>query len=274
MMETLSKRIRRVPGYFLATLFAVGQMTVSQGHDTWVEVNTPEVRLGNPVHIDLKLGNHGNDHRDFKLHSLITLDHATLSVIEPCGCETDLIPRLHGTAYEPKQGYWTGRFVTSKAGLHAVAHRLDVLHRTTRAIKSGKAFFFAGDPSDELGGETALSSRPMGHALELVPLTHPIVEAGAGKPFRVRVLFRGEPLANARVTSIPRGGELAEGFDPDFERMTGADGEAEFAPAEANVYLFVVHLRKPEERGDGYDATHYSATLTVAVPTAPLSGAE
>ena len=52
--------------------------------------------------------------------------------------------------------------------------------------------------------------------------------------------------------------------------MTDKNGEAEFLPTDANLYLFVVHLRKPEESGEGYDATHYAATLTVSIPNTPL----
>lgn len=238
----------------------------TNGHDTWVEVNSPEVRSGGLVHVDLKLGNHGNDHRDFKLHSLITLDHASLAVVEPCGCKTDLVPKLSPTAYEPKQGYWTGRFSPKKPGLHTVAHQLDVLHGKTRAIKGAKTFFLVGEPGDK----STSHSQPLGHALEIVPLTHPIAETASEKPFRVRVLFQGEPLTDARVASIPRGEELSEGFDSRYEKMTDKNGEAEFLPSDANLYLFVVHLRKPEESGEGYDGTHYAATLTVSIPSTSL----
>jgi uncharacterized GH25 family protein len=249
-----------------SVLITVLGATPTNGHDTWVEVNSPEIRQGSVVHVDLKLGNHGNDHRDFKLHSLITLDHASLAVVEPCGSKTDMVPNLRPTAYEPKQGYWTGRFSPKKPGLHTVAHQLDVLHGKTRAIKSAKVFFLVGEPGDK----TTSHSQALGHALEIVPLTHPVTETAAEKPFRVRVLFQGEPLAEARVTSIPRGEELSEGFDSRYEKMTDKNGEAEFLASDANLYLFVVHLRKPEESGEGYDGTHYAATLTVSIPNTPF----
>ena len=65
----------------------------ASAHDTCVEVNSPDVREGNVVHVDLKLGNHGNDHRDFKMNSLISLDHVKLVVKMPCGCTSDINPR-------------------------------------------------------------------------------------------------------------------------------------------------------------------------------------
>lgn len=239
-------------------------------HDTWVEVNTPEVREGNLVYVDLKLGNHGNEHRDFKLHSLITLDHASLSVFAPCGCEADLKASLTGNAYEPKQGYWTARYTTTKPGLHVISHQLDTLHGTIRAIKSAKTYFVVGPDSTATKGPLMHSDRPLGHPLELIPLTNPVTESGPGKPIRVRVLYNKQPLADARVSFIPRGQTLAEGFDDNFERKTDKNGEAEFTPAEANTILVVIHHREPNQSGEGYQSTAYSATLTVAVPEIPF----
>ena len=41
--------------------------TAAGAHDTWVQTNANVVRAGDAVHVQLMLGNHGNDHRDFKL---------------------------------------------------------------------------------------------------------------------------------------------------------------------------------------------------------------
>ena len=241
-------------------------------HDTWVEVNTPEVRAGNLVHVDLKLGNHGNDHRDFKLHSLISLDHATLKVHLPSGEQVDLKPKLIGTAYEEKQGYWTTRLLTTEEGLHVVAHELDTLHGKIRAIKSAKTYFIAGVDSQSSTDKSLPCDTPLGHPLELIPLTNPVTESGPGMPLRLRVLFENQPLVNARVSFIPRGQILQEGFDEAFERMTDEKGDVQFTPQEANVLLVVIHHREPERSGDGYESTYYSATMTIAVPQVPLHG--
>jgi uncharacterized GH25 family protein len=89
---------------------------------------------------------------------------------------------------------------------------------------------------------------------------------GPGQPIRVRLLYKGKPLADARVSFIPRGEILSEGMDSRFERKTDADGRAEFTPKSGNYYLVVAHQEEPNERGSGYDSTEYSATLTVYVP--------
>jgi uncharacterized GH25 family protein len=243
----------------------------ASAHDTWVEVNTSEVREGNIVYVDLKLGNHGNEHRDFKMHSLITLDKVKLAVKMPCGCTADIKPGLTATASEPKQGYWATRYTPTKPGLHVVAHELDTLHGKTRAVKSAKAYFVVGPDAAATKGPLAKCTAPLGHPLELVPLTNPVTESGPNIPLRVQVVFEEKPLANARVSFIPRGQQLAEGFDDRFERRTDAKGIAEFTPSEANLYLIVVHHQEPQRSGEGYDSTAYSATLTVAVPNTPFS---
>jgi uncharacterized GH25 family protein len=253
---------------FLASIFTI--TSVTNAHDTWVEVNTSEVREGNLVYVDLKLGNHGNDHRDFKMHSLITLDKVKLAVKMPCGCTKDIKPTLIPTASEEKQGYWTTRYTTTKPGLHVVAHELDTLHGKIRAIKSAKTYFVVGPDAAATKGPLAKCSVPLGHPLEIVPLTNPVTESGPNKPIRVRVVFEEKPLANARVTFIPRGQALAESFDDKFERRTDDKGIAEFTPTEANLILVVIHHQEPERSGEGYDSTYYSATLTVAVPEVPF----
>jgi len=258
----------------LALVLAVASVTsVSNAHDTWVEVNSPEVRNGNVVYVDLKLGNHGNEHRDFKLHSLITLDHVKLSVNMPCGCTRDIKPGLTATASEPKQGYWTARYTTTKPGLHVVSHELDTLHGKIRAIKSAKTYFVVGSDPAATKGPLSKCSAPLGHPLELIPLTNPVTESGPNKPIRVQVLFEGKPLANGRVSFIPRGQQLAEGFDEKFERRTDDKGTAEFTPTEANMILVVIHHQEPERSGEGFESTYFSATLTVAVPEVPFPSA-
>ena len=69
----------------LLLLIALATPTTALAHDTWVQTNTNVVRTGDVVHIDLMLGNHGNEHRDFKLAGKLTLSGATLEMIDPTG---------------------------------------------------------------------------------------------------------------------------------------------------------------------------------------------
>jgi uncharacterized GH25 family protein len=238
-------------------------------HDTWVETNTNLIRTGDAVYVDLKLGNHGNDHRDFKLASKVDLEPSTLVVVGPDGKTFDLKHELVDVGYSPKEGYWTSKFAAAAPGLYMVAHTMDkvVNHgHPVRSIKSGKTFFVVSPTLDRVTADNPGYDHAMGHALELVPWVNPVTPMGPGKPITVQVLFRGQPLADARVAFVPNGGTLKDGFDEQYERQTDADGRATFVPKTGNRYLVVVHKQADTESGKDYDSTLYSATLTVLVP--------
>jgi uncharacterized GH25 family protein len=246
-------------------------MTVAPvlAHDTWVEANTNIIRAGDAVHIDLKLGNHGNDHRDFKLAGKADLDACTLDVIAPDGNRLAVKDLLVDLGYAPKEGYWSTKFAATKPGLYAVAHQMDkvVNHgRPVRAIKSGKTFFVVSSSLDRVPLLNPGFDRPLGHALEIVPVINPVTPMGPGMLIDVRVLLKGKPMANARVSFIPRGHVLKSGYDETYERKTGSDGRATFTPTTGNSYLVVTHHKAEKESGKDYEQTDYSATLVVFVP--------
>ena len=137
--------------------------------------------------------------------------------------------------------------------------------KTVRSIKSGKACFVVSDKLDDVPQENPSFDKVLGHPLEIVPEANPVTPMGPEIPIRVKVLLHGKPLPEARVSFIPRGVTLSEGFDEHYERKTNDNGRAAFSPKEGNYYLVVVH-HKTDEKGDGYESTSYSATLTVFVP--------
>ena len=249
-----------------ACAFCVWGASRSLAHDTWVQTNTNFIRVGDAVHVDLMLGNHGNEHRDFKLASKVGLKGATLEIVAPGGRRYDVAPQLIDTGYTPSEGFWSAPFVGAEPGLYMVAHTLDGVYHNSRGVKSAKTFFAVSKSLDRPAFENTGFDRPLGHALELVPLESPVAPMGPGQPIRVRALYEGEPMGGVRVSFIPRGIELAPGLDETYERTTDVDGTAEFTPKQANYYLIVVHHTEPEQKGDGYNETKYSATLTVFVP--------
>jgi hypothetical protein len=218
--------------------------------------------------VDLLLGNHGNDHRDFKLAGKVDPAAATLAVLAPDGQRYDLKERLADVGYAPTEGYWTARFVAAKPGLYLVAHTFDKVmsYAPVRAVKSAKTCFVVSPSLDKVSRNNPGFDRPLGHALELVPEANPVTPMGPGTPIKVRLLFKGKPLANARVSFIPRGETLAEGFDKRYERLTDGDGRASFTPTFGNYFLVVAHREEPKEGGTNYAGTKYSAALTVFVP--------
>jgi uncharacterized GH25 family protein len=239
----------------------------ASAHDTWVQVSSNVVRPDDVVHVDLMLGNHGNDHRDFKIAGKLgSLEGTTLAVVGPTGKRTDLMPNLVDLGYAPKEGFWSGRFVAAEEGLHCVAHTRDGIRHASRGLKSAKAYFLVSESLDRLPAATRQFAEPLGHPLELVLESHPVLECGPGKKIAVRLLFRGRPLTDHRVSFIPRGGNLKPDFDPDHERRTDAEGRCSYEPAEGDLLLVVAHHSSAEEKGEGYDKTSYSATLVLNVP--------
>lgn len=242
---------------------------LATAHDTWVQTNTNLIRTGDAIHINLMLGNHGNEHRDFKLASKTGLDGAVLQVHAPNGKSFDLLPQLVDVGYAPKEGFWTAKFAPAANGLYVVEHRLDkiVNHgKPTRSLKSGKTLFVVSASLDNVSTEQPGYDRVLGHALELIPVSNPVVPMGPGQSLKVQLRYKGKPLGKTRVSFIPRRETLSEDFDSRFERMTDADGTASFTPKTGDYYLVVAHHLEPAEKGDGYESTKYSATLCVYVP--------
>ena len=241
---------------------------VAPAHDTWVQTNSNVLRVGDAVHIDLMLGNHGNDHRDFKIAGKPDLDGSTLQVIAPDGKRYDLKDRLVDQGYAPKEGYWSARFTGAQPGLYLVTQTADKVmsYAPVRSVRSAKTYFVVSKSLDNVPQHNPGFDKALGHALELVPESNPVTPMGPGTPIKVRLVYKGKPLAGARVSFIPRGETLTEGFDARFERKTDEQGRASFTPREGNYYLVVAHHEEPGESGKGYQSTKYSATLTVLVP--------
>lgn len=63
------------------------------------------MRVGDAMHIDLMLGNHGNEHRDFKLANKADATHSALQVTAPDGRRYDLKSNLIDTGYTPQEGF-------------------------------------------------------------------------------------------------------------------------------------------------------------------------
>lgn len=242
--------------------------TSLRAHDTWVEAHTNLVRAGDVAFLSLKLGNHGNDHRDFKLAGKPKLESSTFSVIAPSGKEFDLKSDLNDEGYAPNEGFWSTRFVTGETGLHLVIHTTDsvVSYAPKRSIKSAKTFFVASKSLDNVPQDQPGFDRSFGHPLELIPRTNPVTPMGPGQPIELELHFQGKPLENVRVSCIPRGTTLTAEFDSQYEQLTDSKGRVNFEPKTGNVYLIVAHHEDPTAAGEGYTSTKFSATLTLFVP--------
>jgi uncharacterized GH25 family protein len=242
--------------------------TMTNAHDTWVQTNTNVVRVGDVIHVDLLNGNHGNEHRDFKMAGKATLESATLEAILPDGSTRDLKPSATDQGLGTKEGFWASKLIAEKPGLYMITHTSDkvVDYAPKRSVKSGKTFFLASASLDKLPADLPGYNRVLGHALELVPQKNPVTPMGVGSPISVQLLYKGKPLAGHVVSFVPRGVTLNEGFDPKYERKTNDSGIATFEPPDGNYYLVVAHHEDENAKGKDYDSIKYSATLTVYVP--------
>ncbi|MBL8869837.1 MAG: DUF4198 domain-containing protein [Planctomycetaceae bacterium] len=249
--------------YAVVAFFSVLSARTANAHDTWVETASLTVRQNEWLYVDLRLGNHGNEHRDFKLASKITLAPCTLTLISPDGKQVDLKPNLKDLGNAEKEGYWSARVVAEQTGLYQVWHTLDTLHGKVRAVKSSKTFFVSRDNGP--ASFDAASQHTIGSGLEFM-LETPINQLAAGKPISLTVLWKGKPAPNVRVAFVPRGETLSPGEDKTYERVSDQNGRVEFTPREGNLVLAVAHYVAEDEKSEKYEKTHYGATLVLPVP--------
>ena len=256
--------------YLLIATIAIAAIAFPAiGHDTWVQTNTNIIRTGDAIHIDLLLGNHGNDHRDFKLASKLALDQVqTFEVIAPDGKKYDLTSDLADLGYAPKEGFYSAKFVPAKTGLYIAVQSSDsiVNHgKPVRSIRSAKTYFVVSDSLDKVAKDQPGFDRPLGHRLELVPEANPVVPMGPGTPIKVKLLFEGKPLAGVKVSFIPRGVTLKDGTDTEYERTTDKEGGPVSPRRPATTISSSPTTRRPRPERK-YEGTSYAATLTIYVP--------
>ncbi|MEW5926990.1 MAG: DUF4198 domain-containing protein [Gemmatimonadota bacterium] len=132
---------------------------------------------------------------------------------------------------------------------------------TRRYAKYAKTLVEVGS-----GGPRAFG-RVVGHSLEFVPLRDPAaVELGDTLP--VRLLYRGRPLAGARVHAgwAPRGGgtALATADEPHLE--TDAEGVARVWIGQVGLWNVRTLQIVPADAGSGADWDAHWATLVWEVP--------
>ena len=226
---------------------------IAAAHDIWIEASAASIKMGEEIRLSLMLGNHGNTHRDFKLASQVAAADRRLLVIDPAGRQIEMTSLLKEDKNEAGDGFWTARVPVRSPGCFLVASSFDKVmsYAPVRDVKSAKTLFRVG--ALPLVG----FDRILGHSLELVPLSDPFAREGE---FRVRLLFKGKPLANTKVSFIPRGVTLSGEIDSRYERMTDADGVASLVLPPVDT-LVAAHLKDEKAKGKGYESIGYSATL-------------
>jgi uncharacterized GH25 family protein len=109
-----------------------------------------------------------------------------------------------------------------------------------------------------LTGPGAPFDRVLGHTLELVPLSDPAA-AKAGGSLRVRVLFKGQPLAAADVI---RGDGVTHVADNEIAKFsTDKEGVASVPIVKGGPHLLVIDHKTPSATPDQAATDLYNATL-------------
>lgn len=112
-------------------------------------------------------------------------------------------------------------------------------------------------------GAGAPYATPLGHELELVPLDDPMAVRPGGK-LRVRVLFRGQPIAGAEVARSDGETVVAETALPRFKADAQGVVTIPIEKAGGEV-LSVTRRATPSVTPDIADADTYSATLAFSL---------
>jgi uncharacterized GH25 family protein len=237
------------------------------GHEIWLEVNTPVVKVGEVVHIASKLGNCGNGHRDFKTSGIIDPKWTTLLVLNSQNEQTSLLKQLTHTATAPTEGFWTVRHSTSTPGLHWVVQSLDQVVEHGGGIMHGiltaKSLFITTQTLDSV--QVPSAAEAIGLPIELVLESSPLPSVDSKKPIQVRVLKNGRPLPNVPISFVPQGVKLEGEFDERYQRRTDEEGRASFMPQDANLYLISTEFIDTSESSATYASTVYATTLTLHV---------
>jgi len=262
-------------GLVLLAVFTLAS-GVAHAHDLWL-IPGESAAAGKPTTIEANSG------MDFPMseHAPDPAAFARRIVFDPDGQEATLTAA--GT--ERKSGLL--RFVPTKPGKHIVAvetqpklitldadkfneylvadglphiYRLRAKEKSLdqpgreRYSKSPKAIVQVGD------GGAGDPSRVLGLTLEIVPLADPF-QLKVGDTLRVRVHFRGEPLADANLGWDHPG----DGEPPTGTTRTDAKGESLVPIARTGLMTVrLTHMTRP--RTDEYEWESFWTTLTFRIP--------
>ena len=211
-----------------------------------------------------------------------TDDFTDVSLISPSG-KKEALTKVALTLR--KDGYGETELTLSEEGLYLIAiTRRTALNTTCRengkeiAIKGpktghndivssvysqqfAKAVFRSGNSF------TGNISRPIGHTLEIVPLTNPFaLENNRGGRMKIKVLYKGKPLAFQKLQA------MYEGYSKNDESSayvsTNREGVAEIRIDHWGVWVIKTRLdtTPSDELKDKVNTERYFASLTFFVP--------
>lgn len=110
------------------------------------------------------------------------------------------------------------------------------------------------------GANGAAATKPLGHALEIVPERDP-AQLKPGEALTVTVLFKGKPLASAQVAAV-YAGAVMKGHEYPVTARTGNDGKAVLKLDRPGLWYARLIYMEPAQNDPDVDWRSYFATIT------------
>lgn len=209
----------------------------ARAHETWVQPNVPVAVVGEPVYVDVYVGNHSHEHRSYRIAGKASFGSTALEVYQPGGDVVDYSNQLVDYG-EPddvppkgKKGHLGTQFVPRQAGIYIVVSSYDRTVGPVRSAGTAKTFVAA---VGEVGGSalpfTGWDRVLVPDSLELVPLDNPTT-VRQGSSIRFQLLLEGKPVVGQKVSMIRRAtGQY-------WDAVTDGRGVVTFYVPAADYYL-------------------------------------
>lgn len=263
----------------------------AHAHDFWIQPSSLRPALDARVELVLRVGERfvGDEvpRRSEKIVRFVALaPQATESAVpgvderSPAGYFRSTVPGVHWVAYQSKPV--SIELLPAKFESYLKDEGLDHVLRARaergEAQKPGKEIYsrcakallvVGKPPAKDASAPSADFERVAGLPLELVPASD-WSRAHAGDVLGARLLFRGQPLANALVGCMPQADPKAE-----VRLRTDAQGRVSFTTTHAGTILVrVVHMVEgPKESGADWESFWASIVFDLAPATQPATPA-
>lgn len=259
----------------------------ASAHDFWIEPSNHRPVVGEKIDVDLRVGEHGVGEPVARNPARI----ARFAVFDALGAETAVL----GVDNRAPAGAWrakdAGLFVlgyesrptaieleAAKFESYLAEEGLEHVSALRRgrgeSLKPGreiysrsvKSLVLVSDPASQTPPSTAGFDRRAGLPLEIVLEICPLA-AKTGDELKLRVWFRGEPLAGALVGYLPRATTATE-----VRTRTDKDGRVAFKIGAEGAQLVRVcwMVPAPKDSGADWESTWSSLTFDVRTPAAPV----
>ena len=234
--ETMKKRNK------MTELFKIER--IAQGHEMWIEHKYKHGHTGEKVDCKLCFGN------AMKIDGILDIEKVRAFVFDPQNKKSAM-------SVDKKEDYLIASFIVKTLGYHTVVAEYDigVLDLPHPGFEGPRYYCQYAKTTISVGHESKEYNLIAGHELEIVPLN--LRQYRVGDKVVLRVLYDQEPLPDAIVNAIVRGGDT-------IERKTDVGGKATIELEKEGDWMFLVRHRDPQKIVKGeYNEKIITSTLTL-----------